>query len=261
MKTCFRSSQLYILDRDRYPDEGKKEGKTKMAEKAKDTTAVVKVEKLPENWDSLSLEEKYRLVNKKLHKLADIDNDWDIDIKLQTFRDDGFYSYIEWTDASCVLDDDDARFRPCQFVRKEPVEFGKVVLADFPPELREALGNEDWTGEDDGDIPNIFESRVEGKNWTECLEKNFIRLELLKLGYEMCWECTEYREVHREFFAKYFETMDGLFGSDDDEEDSSGNNIKIDLDGLRELLREEKKKSGDDDSDRDDGDFNSIVIE
>ena len=82
MKTCFRSSQLYILDRDRYPDEGKKEGKTKMAEKAKDTTAVVKVKKLPENWDSLSLEEKYRLVNKKLHKLADIDNDWDIDTQM-----------------------------------------------------------------------------------------------------------------------------------------------------------------------------------
>ena len=54
-----------------------------MAEKAKDTTAVVKVEKLPENWGTLSLEGKYNLVNEKLHKLAGIDNDWDIDIKLQ----------------------------------------------------------------------------------------------------------------------------------------------------------------------------------
>ena len=70
-----------------------------------------------------------------------------------------------------------------------------------------------WSGEDDGDIPNIIDSRVEGKKWTGCLEKTFIRLELLKLGYEICWECMEYREDHRKFFKKYFETMDELYGS------------------------------------------------
>lgn len=120
------------------------------------------------------------------------------------------------------MDDEDARYRHCQFVRKEPVEFGKIVLADFPPEVQEELKDEDWTGEDDGDIPNIFNSRVEGENWTECLEKTFIRLELLKFGYKMCWKCREYREDHREFFEKYFETMDGLFDSDEDEEEDDG---------------------------------------
>ena len=208
-----------------------------------------KVEKLPENWDTLSLEGKYKLVNEKLHKLADIDSDWDIDIKLQAFRGDGFYSYIEWTDAGCVWDDDDARFRPCQFVRKEPVEFGKIMLADFPPELQGELKNEDWTGEDDGDIPNIFDSRVEGENWTECLEKTFIRLELLKIGYEMCWECKEYREDHREFFAKYFETMDGLFGSDDEDEDNGG----FDPDFLEDESDESDEDGAANADDEDDG--------
>ena len=122
-----------------------------------------KVEKLPENWNTLSLEEKYKLVNEKLHKLVDIDCDWDVDIKLQSFRGDGFYSYIEWSDAGCVLDDDDARYKPCQFVRKEPVEFGKIVLANFTPELQEELKDEDWTGEDDGDIPNILTAVWKGK--------------------------------------------------------------------------------------------------
>ena len=41
-----------------------------MTEKAKKETKKVKVEKLPENWKNLSLEKKYRLVNEKLHKLA-----------------------------------------------------------------------------------------------------------------------------------------------------------------------------------------------
>ena len=185
-------------------------------------------ERLPANWNTLSLEEKYDLVNEKLHKLADIDCDWCIDIKLESRGSGhGCDSYIEWTDSGCVLDDADARYRPCQFARKEPVEFGKIVLTDFPAELQEELKDEDWTGEDDGDIPNIFNSRVEGKNWTECLEKTFIRLELLKLGYEMCWECAEYREEHREFFKKYFEAMDGLFGSgDDDNPDDDDDDLK-----------------------------------
>ena len=213
-----------------------------MTEKAKKETKKVKVEKLPENWKNLSLEKKYRLVNEKLHKLADIDCDWDIDIKLQAFKDAGFYySYIEWTDAGCVWDSDSAEYKPCQFARKKPVAQGKVVLTDFPPELQEELKEEDWTGEDDGDIPNIFDSRVEGRNWTECLERTFIRLELLKLGYEMCWECTEYREEHRKFFKKYFETRDELFGSDDDEEDSV-DELELEAEELEKMLVEDEEE-------------------
>lgn len=130
----------------------------------------------------------------------------------------------------------------------KPETFGKLVLADFPPELQKELKEEDWSDNDDGDIPNIFDSRLEGKDWTDCLEKTFVRLELLKLGYEMCWECKEYRNDHREFFEKYFETMEELFGSGDDEGDKD-DDIGIDLDDLEELLREEKKSSDDDDDD------------
>ena len=220
-----------------------------MAEKAKKKTAAAKVEKLPENWNTLSMEEKYNLVNEKLHKLADIDCDWDVDIKLQSGGSgNGCCSYIEWTDWSCVLDEEDASFKPCKFVRKKPVTFGKVVLADFPPELQKELKEEDWSDNDDGDIPNIFDSRLEGKDWTDCLEKTFVRLELLKLGYEICWECKEYRNDHREFFEKYFEAMEELFGSGNDEGDKD-DDIGIDLDDLEELLREEKKSSDDDDDD------------
>ena len=130
------------------------------------------------------------------------------------------------------------------------------MLTDFPAELQEELKDEDWTGEDDGDIPNIFNSRVEGENWTECLEKTFVRLELLKLGYEMCWECAEYREEHRKFFKKYFEKMENLYGYGcDNDEDDSGDDIKIDLDDLRDLLRD-----SDDDDNPDDDDLKDIVI-
>ena len=147
------------------------------------------------------MEEKYNLVNEKLHKLADIDCDWDVDIKLQSGGSgNGYCSCIEWTDWSSVLDEEDASFKPCKFVRKKPVAFGKVELADFPPELQKELKEEDWSDNEDGDIPNIFDSRLEGKDWTDCLEKTFVRLELLKLGYEICWECKEYRNDHREFF-------------------------------------------------------------
>ena len=195
------------------------------------------------------MEEKYNLVNEKLHKLADIDCDWDVDIKLQSGGSgNGCCSCIEWTDWSSVLDEEDTSFKPCKFVRKKPVTFGKVVLADFPPELQKELKEEDWSDNEDGDIPNIFDSRLEGKDWTDCLEKTFVRLELLKLGYEICWECKEYRNDHREFFEKYFETMEELFGSGDDEGDKD-DDIGIDLDDLEELLREEKKSSDDDDDD------------
>ena len=89
---------------------------------------------------------------------------------------------------------------------------------------------------------------MEGKDWTECLEKTFIRLELLKFGYEMCWECTEYREDHREFFAKYFETMDGLFCSDDEDEDNGG----FDPDFLEDESDESDEDSAADEDDEDD---------
>lgn len=90
-----------------------------MAEKAKKKTAAAKVEKLPGNWNTLSMEEKYNLVNEKLHKLADIDCDWDVDIKLQSGGSgNGCCSCIEWTDWSSVLDEEDASFKPCKFVRK-----------------------------------------------------------------------------------------------------------------------------------------------
>ncbi len=65
------------------------------------------------------MEEKYNLVNEKLHKLADIDCDWDVDIKLQSGGSgNGCCSCIEWTDWSSVLDEEDASFKPCKFVRK-----------------------------------------------------------------------------------------------------------------------------------------------
>ena len=167
-----------------------------------------KAEKLPENWNTLPLEEKYDLVNEKLHKLADIDCDWDIDIILRR----GCISYIQWTNAGCVLNERYASWKPCQFVRKKPVAAGKITLTDFPSEVQEELKAEDWDGQYDSDVPNIFDSWVSGKDWTECLERTFIRLELLKLGYEMCWECEDYREDHRKFFEQYFKEKEELFG-------------------------------------------------
>ena len=179
---------------------------------------VVKVDKLPTTWKNLSLEAKYDLVNAKLHKLADIDSDWSIDIKLQSGGNGKNYSsYIEWTDHGCVWNEDDASYKPCQFVRKNPVHPGKAALTDLPLEIQDEFKNEDWDGEYDYDMPNIFNSNVSGSNWSECLEKTFFRLELLKLGFEICWECEEYREEHREFFEKHFEDDDDIFSSDDND--------------------------------------------
>ena len=92
------------------------------------------------------------------------------------------------------------------------VAAGKITLTDFPPEVQEELKVEDWESQYDSDVPNIFDSWVSGKDWTECLERTFIRLELLKLGYEMCWECEDYREDHRKFFEQYFKEKEELFG-------------------------------------------------
>lgn len=159
--------------------------------------------KLPEDWQELSLEEKYDIVNEKLDELADIDCDYLVTIRLNSYRSGGRYSYIEWSGESGWDDEDE--FRPCQFVRKKPAELGEVKLEDFPEGLQEELRDEDWTGEDDPDMPNIINSRVDGKDWTECLEKLFQRLELLKNGYEICWRCEDYREEHRDYFKAHFE--------------------------------------------------------
>lgn len=179
---------------------------------------VVKIDKLPAGWKDLSLEKKYDLVNAKLHKLADIDCDWSIAIKLQSGGNGKNYSsYIEWTNQGCVWNEDDASYKLCQFVRKNPVHPGKAALTDLPLEIQDEFKNEDWNGEYDSDMPNIFNSNVSGSNWSECLEKTFFRLELLKLGFEICWECEEYREEHREFFKKHFEEDDDIFDTEDDD--------------------------------------------
>jgi hypothetical protein len=178
-----------------------------------------KIETLPANWSELPLEAKYDFVNKKLHKLADIDCDWAIDIKLQSGGNGKNYSsYIEWTDSGCVLDSDYSSYKHCQFVRTKPILLEDFSLSDFPQEIQNEFKDEDWSGEYDYDIPNIFDSAVSGKNWTECLEKIFYRLELLKIGYKMCWELEEYREDNRDFFKKHFEELDDIFGDDEDDD-------------------------------------------
>ena len=104
-----------------------------MTEKAEKKTAAAEVENLPDNWNTLPLEGKYNLVNGKHHKVAGIDCDWDIDIKLQSGGSgNGCCSCIEWTDWSSVLDEEDASFKPCRFVRKKPVAFGKSCADRFP---------------------------------------------------------------------------------------------------------------------------------
>lgn len=197
---------------------------------------VVKVDKLPTKWKNLSLEAKYDLVNAKLHKLADIDSDWNIDIKLQSCDDGKEYcSYIEWTDYGCVWNEDAASYKHCQFVRKNPVYLGEAALTDLPQEIQEEFKHEDWDGEYDSDMPNIFNSSVSGSNWSECLEKTFFRLELLKIGFEICWECEEYREEHREFFKKHFEDEDDIF---DTEDNDCGDNAGESENGEKELIIE-----------------------
>ena len=93
--------------------------------KTSNKAVAVKIEKLPADWESLSLEAKYDLVNNKLYKLADIACDWSINIKLQSGGDGKNYSsYIEWTNYSCVFDSEEASYKHCQFVRKNPISLG-----------------------------------------------------------------------------------------------------------------------------------------
>ena len=218
-----------------------------MAGKTKKSSSEFAVEKLPENWETLSIEQKYNIVNGKLHRLAHVDCDFafdavndkffrwkkeccdkdeerscldddsrkddrsdiTIDVKLGSFDGSGrwMYAYIEWSDFPGFWENG-ADYRPCQFVRKKPVERGKFRLKDLPQELRAEFKVEDW--EDGLNIPNIFDSQVKGEGWSECLERLFFRLELLKLGYDLCWECDEYRRRHQFFFEDYLRESNEL---------------------------------------------------
>ena len=222
-----------------------------MAEKTK-TPRKFSVEKLPDNWAELTVEEKYNVVNGKLHRLTHVDCDFafdavndkffryekecydadeesfcfeddprkddsrkddrrdiTIDVKLGSFDGSGkwMYAYIEWSDFPGFWENG-ADYRPCQFVRKKPVARGKFRLKDLPPELQSEFKDEDW--EDGLSIPNIFDSQVKGESWSECLERLFFRLELLKLGYDLCWECDEYRWQYRDFFEDYLRESNEL---------------------------------------------------
>ena len=166
---------------------------------------------LPDHSGEISFEEKFDLVQAKLDELLKDAclGEYAVSIKLEKSAGGDYGCYIESEIESAFGENER---KACKFVRKEPISADEFSMDEFPKELQNELCSDDYLYEN----PNIIDSDVWANNWSRCLEKIMVRLDLLKYGYEICWDLDEYREEHSE----YFDTVeDDWFSDDEDEEE------------------------------------------
>lgn len=172
--------------------------------------------KLPDNWKTLSPEDKMRIVFHKFELLRDTDL---CDLRLR-FRDDAWLCL----EVDSEYDADD----PC-FALAKPVKKEKFDINRFPEYLhkiieRTALKDFD-TGEKDY---NILDPESESGSFEEAAESMYFVLDLLTCGYEvtaMEW----YKEKHRDLYPSGDDDDDNDdYGDEDDDEDDCGDDDEDD---------------------------------
>lgn len=190
---------------------------------------------LPDHSGETPLEEKFDFVQAKLNKLLEdtVLGEYAVSIKLEKSSGGDCGCYIE-SEIELVFGENERK--KCKFVRKKPISVDEFSMDEFMNEFSEKLQRELSADEYLYENPNIIDTDVWAKNWSKCLEKILIRIELLKYGYEICWDIDEYREEHSE----YFDTEEQFWDFDDEENDDDGGDSENDedLDVLKDKLIE-----------------------